>query len=666
MKILWIDLLCFKTITIAWLRKNRDFDCIHYINIHKTFRPFVNLASKILRKPIRNLDYVIESEEYINNSNLHEVIQNRIYLILDNWLDSSYTKKRITNFVNKTGFSKSKYSEHLKQSAYCFAYMPIQIYSITEVIGKGHSNFFLLKKTPLNQEIKQTFEPKLVDFYSYSGQAIEKRKTHYNDRRTNKNYYRSTLFPSIRLLITWFSTSFSSLFTSKNNNKINLSNIGVELIQRKVKLDFINDTYWLKKSDIDLNTVIGLTTIDYDSKSWHELGKVGIKIFNISGSIFKAVMHSIRYQNLSHRPKFVFVDIKYFMKTISRASKIFTSIFLNNSFSWFSFQESYYFIRTEFWKSIYSQFDIRMLWTMYDVDQDKLVKAQALELCDGLYLGSHWSNYPISKVIIDKCYDVYFVWSKYFVSKNFSSQFDYKAVFQVGYPSDHYFKAAKNESDVLKDPYSDSFVISYFDNLHGNDLPQSENLQFDIYTLLIDLLTSNKSLIVFFKPKRKNEFNNYLSKFPVLRELINIGRVRVFSGDSERSKARPAEIALASDLVIGVGISSAAAEGCFAGSISFHANLSKINNDFDKSGLNKVVFRDINTLKKAIIKQMNGNGISVEESKKYHKLLDPFQDGLAYMRTGLIISQIQKELNKTKDIDKVIKKTKDKFPELSL
>ena len=62
---------------------------------------------------------------------------------------------------------------------------------------------------------------------------------------------------------------------------------------------------------------------------------------------------------------------------------------------------------------------------------------------------------------------------------------------------------------------------------------------------------------------------------------------------------------------------------------------------------------------------MNGNGITVKQSKEYHKLLDPFQDGLAYMRTGLIISQIQKELNKTKDIDKVIKKTKDKFPELS-
>ena len=47
----------------------------------------------------------------------------------------------------------------------------------------------------------------------------------------------------------------------------------MELIQRKVKLDFISDTYWLKNSDIDLNKVIGFTTIDYDSQSWNELSK---------------------------------------------------------------------------------------------------------------------------------------------------------------------------------------------------------------------------------------------------------------------------------------------------------------------------------------------------------------------------------------------------------
>ena len=205
MKILWIDLLCFKTIFIACFRKKESLTGIYYINVHKTFHPFVNLVSKILNKPIIQLDYVVESEEYINNISLYEVIQKRIYTILDHWLDSAYTRKRIINFVNKTGFSKSKYGAHLKDRAYYFANKPIQIYSIAEVIGKGHSNLFLLKKTPLNKEIKFFFEPQLVDFYSYSGYAIEKRKQYYFDLNTNRIYYRSNLLPSIKLLINWVS-----------------------------------------------------------------------------------------------------------------------------------------------------------------------------------------------------------------------------------------------------------------------------------------------------------------------------------------------------------------------------------------------------------------------------------------------------------------------------
>ena len=78
-----------------------------------------------------------------------------------------------------------------------------------------------------------------------------------------------------------------------------------------------------------------------------------------------------------------------------------------------------------------------------------------------------------------------------------------------------------------------------------------------------------------------------------------------------------------------------------------------------------MVFRDLNSLKKAIINQINGKGISVEECQDYHKLLDPFQDGLAYMRTGSILAQFQKELDKSNDVDLVIEKTKEIFLELS-
>ena len=661
---LWLDLLSFKTFLIICLRKNKNFDCIRYMNVHKAFAPFVNFSSKILRKPIFNLDNIVLSEEYIDNSNLPEAIQNRVHALIDKWIKSSYTKNRIINFINRTEFSKPKYIEYLKNRAFFIAYKPVAIYSISEAISKSHTNLFLLKKTPLNQEIKNIIGTGSVDFYSYSGYAIEKRSKSAFDSKTNNIYYRSNLFSASKLLINWLSLSFSSMFSTKNN-KTHPSNIGVELIQKKIKPDFISDYYWVKDSNIELNTIMGFTTIDYDSESLANIDKIGIKVFNVSGNFFKSILHDARNHNKKSRPKFIYADKKYFINTISRVPLAFISIFLNNSFGWFCLQESYYSIRTEFWKSILSQFNIKMLWSMYDVDEDKLVKAQALELCSGLYLGSHWSNYPMRpRVDETKCYDILFVWSKYFIFQNFTSYFT-KAIFQTGYPSDYYFESVKKDASVLKDIYSDSFVISYFDNQFHNDALYSENINIDICNLLSELLTSNKNIVVFFKPKRKSTFNVYLSKYPALREFINTGRAVVFYGDSERSKARPAEVALASDLVLGTGISSAAAEGCFAGSVSFHANFSKINNDFDKKTLNKVVFRDLNSLKIAIINQINGNGMSTEECQDFHKILDPFQDGLAYKRTGSILSKIQIELNKGGDINEVVKKIKVSFLELS-
>jgi len=668
MKILWVDLLCFKTLFIACIRQKKEFDRIHFINVHKTFSPFINIISKIINKPIISLNDIVESEKFINNSNLYEVIQNHIYVILDQWLQSKYTKNKVKIFIDKTGFSESKYNAHLKERAYFFAFKQIEIHSIAKVIGEDSYNLFLLKSTPLNNEIRTMFEPQIIDFYSYSGHSIHERRTHIFDWQINRNYYKSISLPSIKLIIDWFFISFSSLFRSQADNKINnsgLSSIGVELVQPKSIKNSINDSYWLKNSEINLSSVIGLTTIDYDQKSLNNFNKIGIKLINVSGNIFKFAKNRMLNRKKIYQPKYIFTDVNFFLLTFSRAILTINSILFNNRSSWFNYQESFYFIRSYFWKSIYNQFDIRLLWTMYDFDPDKLVKAQALELCNGLYLGSHWSNYAMAQVDIEKCYDIFFVWSNYFVSKDFFSHYPYKAVFQVGFPSDHNFDSVRKESQKLEYEYRNNFVISYFDNVLRNDLPFSENMQMDIYHMLIGLLKNYKKLVVFFKPKRRTEFMNYLTKFKALDEFHNSGRIRVFYGTSERTKASPALVSMASDLVLGIGISSAAAEGCFSGSVSFHANFSKMNNSFDKNGLDKVVFRDINTLEQAIINQINNKGISFQESQEYHKILDPFQDGLAYKRTGLIISNLQKELSSSKDIDKVVKKTQEKFIKLS-
>ena len=96
-----------------------------------------------------------------------------------------------------------------------------------------------------------------------------------------------------------------------------------------------------------------------------------------------------------------------------------------------------------------------------------------------------------------------------------------------------------------------------------------------------------------------------------------------------------------SDLVVGLGISTAAAECCFSGTVSFHVDFTKFHhNTFANKCDGKFLYRNINDLRLAIENQINGIGFSVEECQEYHKILDPFQDGMSYRRTGKKIKEL--------------------------
>ena len=118
-----------------------------------------------------------------------------------------------------------------------------------------------------------------------------------------------------------------------------------------------------------------------------------------------------------------------------------------------------------------------------------------------------------------------------------------------------------------------------------------------------------------------------------------------------------AKLAKISNLVVGLGVSSVAAESSFFGTNSFHFdNLNLQNeNDFCKNNLNKIVFNEVQNLENAINDQILNGKMSVKENKLLHGQLDPFQDGKASHRTALIIDLIFKKHDKLKNLDSLFK-----------
>ena len=150
--------------------------------------------------------------------------------------------------------------------------------------------------------------------------------------------------------------------------------------------------------------------------------------------------------------------------------------------------------------------------------------------------------------------------------------------------------------------------------------------------------------------------NENMRKIPTLNNYINNKRVKVFFGKGLNEKYNPAKLAKISNLVVGLGVSSVAAEASFFGTTSFHFdNLSLENeNNFCKNNLNKIVFNEIENLEKAINNQIISEKMSITENKKLHGMLEPFQDGKTGLRTALIMDLIYEKYEKLNNLDSLL------------
>jgi hypothetical protein len=175
------------------------------------------------------------------------------------------------------------------------------------------------------------------------------------------------------------------------------------------------------------------------------------------------------------------------------------------------------------------------------------------------------------------------------------------------------------------------------DNVIYHDLPFSADLIQKVYALFFDLLDSYPQMLLFVKTKREEVFNKTKKVVPSINNYIRCGKVVPFIDDGDTNLPyKPACIALASDLVIGFGISTAATESQFAGVPSFHFDLARTtNNQFARDGLGRVVFQTVESMREAIKRQLNPRtALSCETIDRFYKTLDPFRDGRAAERTG--------------------------------
>jgi len=627
--ILWVDMLCFSSLSEVII-KSRKVDKIFFINTSYLFSPFILSISFLLKKPIMQVRDVVGSTERIKDKSLYELIQHRLSVFIRN-----YTNKCASNSLEGdfhiNNFNIDKFDKHIEELLYFHLYKVVEIKVLSELINAlGHNQFLLRKSvfTDMNNAIIKLDSIAYYRLFSFNGLFVRSREDYFYDSYTNNYYYASKFYFLIKFFIIWFFTCILSLFLKSNHR--DRKSIGVEFVQSRIKFDDINDTYWLEYEGINSEDVVGISFVNYDFSSIANLEKKGIQCFTPSDLILKKACF---FSGCS----IVGAKKDYLTKTVKSVLGIIPFLLKNENDSWLEVQRRIFFSRTLYWQNIYQSLGISLLWSMLDVDPEKNIKSQAIESLGGKFIGSHWSNFPNYRVDNQKCYDVFFAWSDHFANHNAIGG----NLFISGYPSDHYFEKIRFLADRDKKKYGNNFVISFHDNIVFNDIMYSMQMQIDIHLMLIEILKKYHNVTILLKPKRINTFKKLSIMIPDLKKWIKNDRIEVFLGDSNLSKVPPAQVGMMSDLVVGLGISTAAAECCFSGTVSFHVDFTKFHhNTFANKCDGKFLYRNINDLRLAIENQINGIGFSVEECQEYHKILDPFQDGMSYRRTGKKIKEL--------------------------
>lgn len=649
----WVDLLCLGSLAKLFilLRRYPTVTEVYYFNAVKGFEKIIPFLEKNLKKAFRQVNDFIESEEKIGAVSVHEYIQTQLAYALDLWLQEPAQDRHCRSFCETHDFSPEKFKAHLKESAFPYMLRPVQVFVYAQKRSGPENAVFILRQTPLSRFLKAHLGAHRTFFYNdlpLLMSRVQSRPDYLYDAALEKTYYANRFVPIVKIVCRWIC---DLLLYCVNRKKAMIpegrgANIALEITQSRVRQDEINDVFWLRDSGIDPRSVCGFEYENFDEESIRVIEQLGIRRYQYArgmGNVWKSIKNQARPSGAN----FLLPSFDYFGKMMPVLLQLVYPALFWTEKGWLKKEEIFYYSRTMFWASIYKRLGIRLVWTMYDMDPDKLPKGEAVKMVGGLYAGGHWSNNPLYRVDNQKCFDVVFTWGPHFLKSNFSF-YPYLDIFSVGYPSDHYFKNYRTWAAALKAQYPGKFILSYHDNSAAHDIPTNHGMNIRIHQVLIALLHKYVQLIVFLKPKRKFEFEKVLKELPELQSLIKEGRIKVFLGDTPRTKAVPAAIGLASDLAVGLCISTAAAECFFAGTVALHADLTDfINNDFSRQGKGTIIFSDLSSLQTAIENRILGrNTLSHEEYRKYYEALDPFQDGQAYRRTGFLIQKMQEGLER--------------------
>lgn len=655
--VLFTDCLCFESFFSAGPSQAIACDW-YFISESKIFAPFRKILSKLVGVNFRRLDDISYSDASLGKSSLYESIQDETKATIKELLASDILGADIMRFTNNLKLNKDKANHFLTVHYFPYVYRLIELKNLSHYLNVKNAKILILD-SPISLYTSDLRNLSISNYQMFISNlfGIKDRDDYFYDyTHVMKPYFRSRRFFFFKeILKSILLVTYSISFKGPKENTRKERYLGIEMLQRRINPKATNDLFFARNEELkDSECCLieeSIFTSHYKKDSYDVIKSRAfrrLKFFNYSTFLSQKRDGEI---DREYRTYFLLkvVDYKiYFTKIFSFLYYPF-SLSPNKRLNAFLLEK--YDFESYIWSEIYNKFNISLVWTMLDGGYQQVIKSQAIERNNGLYCGSHWSNYPMILVFNYKPYDVIFSWSDHF-EHLFVNEFPHPEKYKVGYTSSDYFEHHRSSAKKLRGKYPQKIIITFNDNIFHNDIAISESNYDDFYNLATTILDQNEDIIVFIKPKRASLFHEKAATYNKLRRYIENGRARLFSPENERSKITPSELAMASDLVIGLGNSTTTLESFISGTPAINLDLCKFsNNEFCDKAKNKVVFDDPNKILHLIKEyRTKAKELILIEQQNYYKILDPFLDESSGNR---IAKKLKNILNRKSNLDKL-------------
>ena len=666
MPILVVDILCASSLyQIVKLRN--AVKTVYYCSVSNLISPIIKLISWFSHIEFKDFSEFPSGTLYQNQRSCYEEIEIRLTDLCNLYLDSLNRDSAIIEYCRANRLDLRLAKRHLMQNAYWLLYRPVEIMVKSELLPAEKGVCFLLRKSPVIHVCAPLFEKnngRLI-LYQFFGSCyfLIHRPDYFIDFYVKEQYLNHPIFHAFKTLREVILLVVNSFCGEKFGKKTGIglsprkhhAGIGVDMYLSSAE----ENLFWLKDSQIDPEAVCYFEerkpspeNIEYLNKN--KIGRA--HIVNNPVEWFKA--NSSERRLLSADWGDVKKSLSSYLIQWARGAAIYDS-----ERKWETLMLLQLNISYVVWKNVYRQLDLKLIMSLSDMDTMNAAKTMAADFSDGAVLGGHLSNHPLYSVSTERFHHVAFAWGPHF-SAHLFGRYPYRAVVVTGYYLDHKFKDYEDIAKRIRTNYPGKFILTFMDNIFSQDVPYSGETMQKVYGLFFDIMDAHPQVILFVKTKRAEVFAAARNVVPALDDYVKNGKVIPFVNDPETDKPyKPACVAMASDLVIGLGISSAATESQFAGVPSFHFDPSRTeNNQFVKKGLGTVVFQSTESMKAAIEKQLNPEtALSSELIDRCYHDLDPFRDGQASRRMDAYVKWLWDGFNAGLNRERAIMDAADRY-----